>query len=217
MIKKFIAASAVILVILLVSVIAFLVLSRESTISKSEAIEAIKQANIEFESYPSDDLPPKVIKTEEDSNGWYVAFVQEGSGIPVISATCFFIDEEKQITNKGSYEFEPFSSFVAELDIKTCTLKDDPTAGNDTDESACGLETCHGYLDVSCGSNVANVCTQLYQIGDKCLQYVDCGVVNGSCKQIENTEFESCKSCVQECESKYADDIEKQFSCEAEC
>jgi hypothetical protein len=42
-------------------------------------------------------------------------------------------------------------------------------------------------------------CTEMYRIEDKCLQYAKCGVLNGKCRQIQNTQFTERKSCVQKC------------------
>ncbi len=37
----------------------------------------------------------------------------------------------------------------------------------------CGIENCHG-LEIKCGSNVPNFCTEVYEIGDKCRKYAKC-------------------------------------------
>lgn len=81
---------------------------------------------------------------------------------------------------------------------------------------SCGLETCHG-LDIACGQNIPNVCTMVYEIGDKCLQYAKCGVQNGECQQIQNTQFTQCKSCIQNCIDTTENDNEKLFECESKC
>lgn len=81
---------------------------------------------------------------------------------------------------------------------------------------ACGIENCHG-LDIVCGNNPAQMCTEMYQLGDRCRQYAKCGVVNGSCKQIEDTQFTACKTCVETCETKFPNDPEQAFMCENKC
>jgi hypothetical protein len=83
-------------------------------------------------------------------------------------------------------------------------------------DTKCGLETCHG-LDVVCGSNPAQMCTEMYQIGDRCLQYVKCGILNGKCEQIENHLFTQCKSCVEKCIENNKEDVIKSFECESNC
>lgn len=81
---------------------------------------------------------------------------------------------------------------------------------------ACFLETCHG-LDISCGPNPPGACTMMYAMGDKCLQYAKCGILNGQCQQIVNTQFTECKACVQACINSNANDSVKMFECESKC
>lgn len=80
----------------------------------------------------------------------------------------------------------------------------------------CGIENCHG-MDITCGNKPAEVCTEMYALGDRCRQFAQCGVVSGTCQQIENPKFSACKSCVQNCLEKYPDDPQQQFSCESSC
>lgn len=78
----------------------------------------------------------------------------------------------------------------------------------------CGIENCHG-LDITCGSNIPETCTEIYQLGDFCRQYVECKVVDDQCQLVENSKFDQCKSCVEECEN--LDDSEEAFECEENC
>ncbi len=86
----------------------------------------------------------------------------------------------------------------------------------DADDQVCGRENCHG-LDIKCGLNVAEMCTMEYQLGDKCLRYVNCGVINGECQQIPSAAFETCKECAQKCQIDFANDPMKMFDCESNC
>jgi len=92
---------------------------------------------------------------------------------------------------------------------------DTPEKDDDNINSRCGIENCHG-LDIKCGSNIAEICTEIYEIGDRCRQYAICELVNGECKLIENTHFKECKTCVQNCIDKFKNAPE-QFSCESNC
>ena len=78
----------------------------------------------------------------------------------------------------------------------------------------CGIENCHG-LDISCGPNVPDACTAMYQLGDFCRQYANCSIINGSCALEQNQEFLTCKSCIEDCEELY-DGIDA-FDCENVC
>ena len=81
--------------------------------------------------------------------------------------------------------------------------------------SICGIENCHG-LDITCGSNVPVFCTEEYQIGDRCRQYVSCEVIDRECVLVKTQSFVECKSCVEECLEDFAD-VSKAFECENEC
>jgi hypothetical protein len=161
-------------------------------ISQVKAIEIVKNRFPELRDYPSDKLPPKSIKAEKADNGWYLAFVQEGSGVPVIGAQCYWVKDNGKIFQKE------------------CTLIED------TGSSTCAIENCHS-LDIKCGANPTEVCTEIYMIGDKCLQYAKCGIENGKCQQIENSQFTNCKSCVQACIDANKNDNIELFACESKC
>jgi hypothetical protein len=84
------------------------------------------------------------------------------------------------------------------------------------DNKSCGIENCHG-LDIVCGPNPARMCTEMYQLGDRCRQFVECRVVDGKCQQIDNPQFTACKACAQKCESDFPSDPDKMFTCENKC
>lgn len=91
--------------------------AQKNILSESEAITLLKSTYPEYKNYPNDNLPPQSIKTEKDINGWYVAFMQEGSGRPLLGVTCFFVDNEKNIHSIGKY-----NPIVEKIDfsLKTC-------------------------------------------------------------------------------------------------
>ncbi len=102
---------------------------------------------------------------------------------------------------------------------KLCLPVNGTAGAGDTgngNSAVCGRENCHG-LDIKCGQNVADVCTMEYQLGDKCLRLVNCGIVNGVCQQISNAAFDACKSCVEKCQADFANDQVKLFDCESKC
>ena len=196
------------------------------TMSESKAIETIKNQFPELRNYPSNNLPPKSIKTEKSGDGWYVAFVQEGSGRPIISAKCYLIDNTEKITSTGVWSPKYSEYGFDDISIINCQPKEaNPkpggqipnVPGNPVGGNICALETCHGYNNISCGSNPPDACTEMYMVGDKCLQYAKCGVQNGTCQQIQNPQFTECKSCVQKCIDINKDDNIKMFECESKC
>ena len=93
----------------------------ESNITEAKAISAIKDKYPELNDYPSNNLPPRSIKTEKTGNGWNIAFIQEGSGRPIIFAKCFFVDDQSNIKSKSSYSPAVGEDTMAELSPKTCS------------------------------------------------------------------------------------------------
>jgi hypothetical protein len=81
----------------------FFIDSNKNGLTESEAISLLKGAYPEFKTYPNDRLPPQSIQTKQASNGWYVAFVQEGSGRPILEAKCFLVRDDKSIAIIGVY------------------------------------------------------------------------------------------------------------------
>lgn len=136
---------------------------------------------------------------------------------------CKNFDITKDIT-------QPLNDIVATVKINETLVPNNPPANtapaknpssnilppkNPTSQK-CALQTCHG-LDVTCGPNPPDVCTEMYGMGDKCLQYVQCGIVNGTCQAIENPNFTQCKSCVENCININQNDNIKMFECESNC
>ena len=61
------------------------------------AVRAIQEANPDLFAYPSDAFPMKAIITHQAPDGWYVAFVVEGSGVPIISARCYSVGNDRSV------------------------------------------------------------------------------------------------------------------------
>jgi hypothetical protein len=90
-----------------------------------------------------------------------------------------------------------------------------PTIGTTTPALSvrCGFTSCHG-LDLTCGSDPPQVCTAIYQLGDKCRQYAYCSDAGGSCTLVRTTAFDNCKSCIERCGGADTTEI---FICEEKC
>lgn len=76
----------------------------KSSIDENKAVSLIQETYPEYQAYPSDNLPPRSIRSMQDGNGWRIQFVQEGSGVPIISATCFHVSGTGTILNTGNYD-----------------------------------------------------------------------------------------------------------------
>ncbi|EKD94332.1 MAG: hypothetical protein ACD_26C00111G0003 [uncultured bacterium] len=82
--------------------------------------------------------------------------------------------------------------------------------------NGCYIQGCHG-LDIQCGPSKVEVCDLMYQLGDGCRQLARCETANGKCEQILNSKFNNCKSCVENCKSKYTNDPVAVGNCETSC
>ncbi|MGQ0791890.1 MAG: hypothetical protein ACT4NJ_06680 [Nitrosopumilaceae archaeon] len=91
----------------------------DQMISEEEAISLIKKRYPQLQDFPSDGLPPKLIRSEKSSYGWYVMFETQGSGIPIIEAKCFLVDNAKIVYQIGKYKNT--GDMKNYLSVKTCS------------------------------------------------------------------------------------------------
>lgn len=85
------------------------------------------------------------------------------------------------------------------------------------DQPKCGIESCHGLDNITCGKNVPETCTEEYQLGDSCRRFFQCRIQNGECEKIENSKFDECKDCISKCREKFKEDDPKIWECEEAC
>ncbi|MFA5348052.1 MAG: hypothetical protein WC294_07935 [Methanoregula sp.] len=85
-----------------------------------------------------------------------------------------------------------------------------------TGRADCGVTPCHG-LDLTCGPRIPEVCTEVYQLGDKCRQFANCTMDGRTCRIVTTPEFDTCKSCVLMCLNESRNDPSKSFACEETC
>jgi hypothetical protein len=87
----------------------------------------------------------------------------------------------------------------------------------DPDIAECTLTPCHG-LDLTCGQDISEICTSVYQLGDKCRQFARCSPDGaGACQLVTVPEFATCISCVRTCINESGNDPSKSFACEEKC
>ncbi len=85
------------------------------------------------------------------------------------------------------------------------------------DMADCRLTPCHG-LELTCGPEIPEVCTTVYQLGDKCRRFVQCTVDSaGTCQMVTMQEFTPCITCVRTCLNLSGNDLSKSFACEETC
>lgn len=80
----------------------------------------------------------------------------------------------------------------------------------------CGIENCHG-LNITCGPNVPDACTEVYQLGDGCRKYAKCENVGEKCQLQRDKKFDECKACAEKCNQDFKNNAEAAFRCEANC
>ena len=80
----------------------------------------------------------------------------------------------------------------------------------------CGVTNCHG-TNVTCGKDIAEVCTMEYSLGDKCRSLAACRVLNGTCTVVEQPGYQACVSCAEQCNQTSGGDPVKAFDCESRC
>lgn len=83
-------------------------------------------------------------------------------------------------------------------------------------QSACGITSCHG-LDLACGYDAPQICTMEYRLGDKCRQYARCENTAAGCTLVKEARFDTCKTCVEQCQAAAQDNPVMAFSCEEKC
>ncbi|HOT04498.1 MAG TPA: hypothetical protein PK069_09995 [Methanolinea sp.] len=84
-----------------------------------EAVRIIQNAYPELKRYPADTFPIKSIRTERTPEGWYVAFIQEGSGVPIISARCYCVGNDRNVTMTGEVN-QSIMVMVPDFSPKRC-------------------------------------------------------------------------------------------------
>ncbi|GEM_PF-5097442 len=71
--------------------------------NKAKAVLQVKAKHPELKDYPFSGLPPRSLVIEEDNSGIYLAFIQNGSGIPILDARCFIVKPDNTIIEKEKF------------------------------------------------------------------------------------------------------------------
>jgi hypothetical protein len=74
------------------------------TFTKDQAIDAVIAQHPELAAYKTTSLPPSSIETKPQIDGWSVAFVQRGSGVPgILQAQCYYVSVDGTVAATGQY------------------------------------------------------------------------------------------------------------------
>ena len=65
-----------------------------------DAIRIIQETWPDLRNYPSE-MSLTSIRTQKAPDGWYAAFIQEGSGLPILSARCYHVGNDRTVRQTG--------------------------------------------------------------------------------------------------------------------
>ena len=95
--------------------------AREFT--KEDAIQVAIGKYPELSAYQHTDLPPSSVEAQQAGDGWYVGFIQRGSGLPgILNAKCYHVTTDSRIDMTGQFQ-KSAEAVVDALDFVTCTPK----------------------------------------------------------------------------------------------
>lgn len=76
---------------------------KKQSFTKEQAISSVKKKYAHMSDFPYEGLPPKSITAEKYQDDWYLAFIQEGSGRPIIEARCFIVKPNGDVIENGKF------------------------------------------------------------------------------------------------------------------
>ena len=110
----------VILIVLLVKMFIFSEPQPIIALREKEAIDTILIQYPELALYQTTNLPPSSIESTQSADGWYVGFIQRGSGVPgILNAKCYYVQSNKTITPIGEY-VQGTSGAMENINLETC-------------------------------------------------------------------------------------------------
>ena len=113
--------SLIALVILIIGIFLVSMPQKSPSLAQADAIQAVIAAHPELEAYKTTSLPPSSIEAKPAPDGWYVGFIQSGSGLPgILHAQCYQVSSASNIEQIGQY-FRGNDPEVASIDLATCT------------------------------------------------------------------------------------------------
>lgn len=91
---------------------------KNGIIENRTAIQLVKNRYRDLNDYPSADGWPRAVDTESASDGMYVGFMQLGSGVPIISAECFFVGNDRSVRHTGTYNIS--QGMAMDISLRNC-------------------------------------------------------------------------------------------------
>ena len=106
--------------LLLVGCVSLALCACSRGLSQQAAIRLVQRQYVVYKDYPTDTLPPRSIQAEQAADGWFLAFIQNGSGLPILSANCFFVKHDGSVEERGEYLPEKGDTSL-HISAKTCS------------------------------------------------------------------------------------------------
>ena len=92
----------------------------EKVVTQEAAINSVIELYPELAIYKTTSLPPSSIEAKETSEGWYVAFIQSGSGLPgILNAKCYQVYNSKSVILVGAY-IRQGDEIAQDIVLETC-------------------------------------------------------------------------------------------------
>ncbi|MEK7601595.1 MAG: hypothetical protein AAB480_03645 [Patescibacteria group bacterium] len=99
----------------------FVLSSSNFVLSQDDAANAVIAEFPALAAYRTTSLPPSSIEGKRAPDGWYLAFIQRGSGVPgILNAHCFYVTNDKKVTATGQY-IRPGDAITENVDFETCS------------------------------------------------------------------------------------------------
>lgn len=92
------------------------------SITEAQAIELIRTHYPELNDYPNPGLPTRRIRLQPAPDGWDVAFMQLGSGRPLLSAKCVHVRSDRALEERGMFQSTSEMTSFSELDLHSCRI-----------------------------------------------------------------------------------------------
>lgn len=99
------------------------------------AINYIKAKYHDVIDYPNDSQPYRSIKMMKSGDGWYVAFIQQGSSRPILQSKCFYVDLNKNVEEIGTYLPDTSDDSAKDFSPKTCLPVDSENSSSSSSKS----------------------------------------------------------------------------------
>ncbi len=98
--------------------------------AEEDAVETIIEVHPELETYKTTSLPPSSIITKQLGTGWYVAFIESGSGVSgILTARCYRVSETTRVEQVGTFTAERGQP-AERMQLETCSpiFGEEPTS-----------------------------------------------------------------------------------------